>query len=458
MRYKETDKGVRQIAEELNVANILEGSVRRAGGQVRITGQLIDASADRQLWSDSYTHELADVFAVQSEVANRIVDALRVEISPSQRETLARPPTESATAYDYYLKGMQYYKRYRDDDNELAIELFQRALEDDPDFSLAHAGLADAYAQRWQRFGGDRQAAHELSLREAEQAIALDSALAESTQGAGQRLLHRGHGAGVVRGDAQGGRAQTELPGRAGQHRSLRGSSSAVGRGASSVQASGTTGSAGFPDCGLGRVPAVSRRSSRFRSALVRSRPRARARQHLEPVDAEALSQLYEGKSEAALDITERILEIAPEDSAGLRLAATAHWQNGDFAEAKRYAARAPGEGADFLGHPAAHIAWSEGRREAARELLQPRLTWLERASDLGLTDYLKIAETFVILDDEDEAYRYLEKALDEGLARDGQLRYYPSFAGMQDQERFRRILERVDERIAQQRRQIEEG
>ena len=167
-------------------------------------------------------------------------------------------------------------------------------------------------------------------------------------------------------------------------------------------------------------------------------------------------SRLFEGESEAALLIARRILEISPDEPVGLRIAATAHWQSGDFAEAKRYSDRAPSRGTTFLGNPAAHIAWSEGRYDTALELLETPLNWPERSHDLSLTDSLRVAEAYAIQGKEAEAYRYLELALDGGLARDGPLRYFPSFADMREQERFRRILERVDERVAQQRRQIE--
>ena len=456
MRYRDTQKSVRQIAEELNVARILEGSVRRAGGQVRITGQLIDASTDRQLWSDSYTHELADVFAVQSEVASHIADALKLELSPSQRETLTRPPTQNATAYDFYLRGMQYIKRFREDDNEFAIDMFERALEEDPGFALAYAGLAGAYSQRWQRFGGDRQQAHELSLAAAESAVQLNPNLAEAYQALANALFAGGREeescealemAVELKPSYRTAVANLGIICAAYRHRWFE----ALGRLKQAVQLDPLDAHlATYVGYLLTDVDLHAAAQPWFDRAL-----------ELEPdglpgLAYPAYSHLFAGEADKALALANRILEISPEETIGLWIAATAHWQNGNFAEAKRLAERAPGGPSEFLGTPAAHIAWSEGRQNVARRLLQPRLDWLEGARDLALVDYLKVAEAYAIQGNEEEAYRYLDQAMDDGLARDGQLRYYPSFEGMREQERFRRILEQIGERIARQRRQIE--
>lgn len=149
MRYKNEERDLRQIGSVLGVATILEGSVRRSGDKLRISAQLVDTSADRQLWAETYDREMKDVFAIQSEVAEMIAMALKVELSPEEKERIEKSPTTNLTAYDFYLKGQEYYLRYRGPDNESAIELFERALELDPDFALAHSGLADAYFQRW---------------------------------------------------------------------------------------------------------------------------------------------------------------------------------------------------------------------------------------------------------------------------------------------------------------------
>jgi len=190
MRYQDSEKSVREIAQELQVASILEGSVRRVGNQVRITAQLVDAKTDEHLWAETYDREIEDIFAIQSDVAEQIASSLKVELSPEDRARIERKPTENLTAYDYYLKGRDQYYSYSREDNERAIEFFNEALEVDPDYALAHGGLADAYAQRWLWYGFGEEWL-DSAIEESSKAVALDPDLAETYQAEGlvQRLL-----------------------------------------------------------------------------------------------------------------------------------------------------------------------------------------------------------------------------------------------------------------------------
>jgi len=190
MRYQDSEKSVREIAQELQVASILEGSVRRVENQVRITAQLVDAMTDEHLWAETYDREIEDIFAIQSDVAEQIASSLKVELSPEDRARIERKPTENLTAYDYYLKGRDQYYSYSREDNERAIEFFNEALEVDPDYALAHGGLADAYAQRWLWYGFGEEWL-DSAIEESSKAVALDPDLAETYQAEGlvQRLL-----------------------------------------------------------------------------------------------------------------------------------------------------------------------------------------------------------------------------------------------------------------------------
>ena len=184
MRYKGTQKPIQTIAAELGVATVLEGSVRRAGNRVRIVGQLIDARSDEHLWAETYDRELKDVFAIQGEVAQRIAAALEATLSPAEKKRIEQSPTQNLAAYDLYLKGRELYNRYRKSDNEGAIELFQKALELEPGFALGYAGLGDAYAQRSVRFGLPLIWV-DKSLEMSRKAIALDPELAEGYKALG---------------------------------------------------------------------------------------------------------------------------------------------------------------------------------------------------------------------------------------------------------------------------------
>jgi adenylate cyclase len=148
MQYKLKMKNLREIGSELDVATILEGSVRRAADRVRIVGQLIDARDDKHLWAETYDRELKDIFAIQSEVARDIAAALQARLSPGEIQQIGKSSTQNLDAYGFYLRGRDYYYRYTKEDNERAVELFHKALALDPKYALAYAGLGDAYERR----------------------------------------------------------------------------------------------------------------------------------------------------------------------------------------------------------------------------------------------------------------------------------------------------------------------
>ncbi len=143
MRYKDSPKSLQVIARELGVSSVLEGSVRRHGNRVRITGQLIDAQTDQHLWAEAYDRDLTDIFAIQSDVAKNIAAALSAVFSPDDQSAVQQKPTENMEAYDYFLKGNYYWATKNTKEGNLrAAEMYERAIELDPDFALAFARLA----------------------------------------------------------------------------------------------------------------------------------------------------------------------------------------------------------------------------------------------------------------------------------------------------------------------------
>jgi serine/threonine protein kinase/Tfp pilus assembly protein PilF len=179
MRYKNSDRMPEQIAGDLNVGTILEGSVRRSGNRVRIVAELIDARNDERLWTETYDKELTEIFAIQSAVAREIASALKARLSPEESRRLDVKPTENVEAYAYYLKGREFYYRYHRADNDAAIELFKKAVALDGHFAVALAGLGDAYAQRSGKFGYP-EAWLDSSIVVCQQAIAFEPALGEA--------------------------------------------------------------------------------------------------------------------------------------------------------------------------------------------------------------------------------------------------------------------------------------
>jgi serine/threonine protein kinase/Flp pilus assembly protein TadD len=128
-----------QVGQQLGAAYVLEGSIRRAGNRVRITAQLVEASTRHSVWAERYDRQLEDVFAIQEEIARSIAQALRITLSPQEEKTIARKPTEDPQAYDFFLRGRGYARRQ---DFEYALQMFEQAIELDPNFALAHAGIA----------------------------------------------------------------------------------------------------------------------------------------------------------------------------------------------------------------------------------------------------------------------------------------------------------------------------
>jgi adenylate cyclase len=153
--YKGRSVDVRTIGRELGVQSVLEGSIRRSGNRVRITAQLIDATSGGHLWGDRYDRDLTDIFEVQDDVTRRIVDALKVTLSPAETERLAKAKTSNLAAYDYLLRGRELMlgKEKNRQTFEQSIACFKKALEHDPDYSQAYACLGFAhifdYQNRW---------------------------------------------------------------------------------------------------------------------------------------------------------------------------------------------------------------------------------------------------------------------------------------------------------------------
>jgi eukaryotic-like serine/threonine-protein kinase len=145
MRYKGARKPLPEIARELNVDAVVEGSVRRAGDRVRITAQLLEAATDRHLWAKSYERDLRDILALQGEVAQAIAQEVQVKLTAPEEAKLRRARVVNPDAYEAYLRGRHVWNRRSEDDLRRGIELFNRAVELDPLYPLAHVGIADSY-------------------------------------------------------------------------------------------------------------------------------------------------------------------------------------------------------------------------------------------------------------------------------------------------------------------------
>lgn len=144
-KYRKTDKGIPEIAEELSVNYLVEGSGQRVGNQVLLNIQLIEASTDTPIWVEQYNQEVEDIFGLQKDVAKKIADAIAAVVTPAELEQIEKKPTENVLAYDYYLQALDPYYSRSKEGLEKAIQLFEKAIEQDSEFAQAYANIAISY-------------------------------------------------------------------------------------------------------------------------------------------------------------------------------------------------------------------------------------------------------------------------------------------------------------------------
>jgi serine/threonine protein kinase/cytochrome c-type biogenesis protein CcmH/NrfG len=152
LAFRDKPVTAQQVGQQLGAAYVLEGSIRRAGSRVRITAQLVEASTRHSVWAERYDRQLEDVFAIQEEIARSIAQALRITLTPQEDKTIARKPTENPQAYDYFLRGRNYTRR---ENLEFAMQMFEHAIGLDPNFALAHAGIANICGMQFELHGRD---------------------------------------------------------------------------------------------------------------------------------------------------------------------------------------------------------------------------------------------------------------------------------------------------------------
>jgi serine/threonine-protein kinase len=182
MRFRDRGQGLPAIGATLGVATLLDGSVRRAGDRIRIVAQLVDARADRPLWSETYDRHLTDVFAIQTDVALKIAAALEAELLPQEQTRIRQEPTASMEAYQAYLRGRSCHVRYTEENMLKAIEYFRQAIAADPDYAPAHAGMALAAAEVAMGVGGGSwrpEVAYQEAREAVTRALTLDPELAD---------------------------------------------------------------------------------------------------------------------------------------------------------------------------------------------------------------------------------------------------------------------------------------
>jgi len=176
--YKGKPVKVQQVGQELGVAFILEGSVRKAASRVRVTGQLISSKDGGHVWADRYDRDLTDIFAIQDDITHAIVEQLKVKLLPQEKKSIGQTPTDSVEAYTYYLRGRQFLHRHSKSYYQLARRMFAKAVELDPLYARAYAGIADCDSFLFLHYNVN--VAIDSILATSAQALALEDGLAEA--------------------------------------------------------------------------------------------------------------------------------------------------------------------------------------------------------------------------------------------------------------------------------------
>jgi TolB-like protein/Tfp pilus assembly protein PilF len=412
MQYKGTKKLLPQIARELNVDSIVAGSVLRSGERVRITVQLIRAATDQQLWAESYEKDLTDVLAVQAEAARAIVAEIKVRLTPEEGERLAKVRPVDPEAYDAYLKGRFYWAKFKAEDYQTALEFFQKAIDKDPTYAPAYAGLAHTY--RALAFEGLIPAGEGLLRAEsaARKAQSLDDTLAEVHFVVGMNRLARWDYATCL----------DEL------RKAL----------------------ASSPHDALIRrfyAQALSR-EGRWEEAIAEGK---RA-QELDPLSVETNRGLgsifyWAGRNDEAIRQFRKTIELDRKDARLHDHLAEVYSRKGMYREAiaerqEYLSLSGDEEAARELGRDFA----DSGYHQALKALYRKTLAFMEEAAKYAYVSSIHFAVLHAQLGQNDKAFAWLEKALEERQPWLGQLQFDPQFEPLRSDPRFSDLVRRIKE------------
>jgi len=456
MRYKKSDLGIKEIARELNVAHILVGSVRRADSTVRITARLIDTATDKNIWADTFDRDSKEIFAIQSDIAQQIAAALKATLTPAEKERIEKKPTKDIRAYEYYVKGREYYHRYKKEDNEQAIELFKKAIELDPDYALAHAGLADAYFQRVGRFGFPEAEWFDAANEEAQKAISLDPNLAEGYKALGTAYRVKGW-----------------------WRKALEAYQKAVEANPNSALACGALAECYYNIGEFDKAFLFSKKEIALSPAEafpcyhlgytyyglddpVRAEEWYKKALELQPdldVAHIGLINLFLdlGEYNKAIEQSQTGLSKFPSSPSAwiMESAALAELFSGHYEKAQEYYQKIGAQPIEL-----GYIYWKAGRKDEASELFQTNLDRLQKRleqGDEGNDTRLSMAAIYAVQGDKEEALKWLQKAIDAGWRDYRYISRYPLLENIRDDERFKRSIDDLKAKIAEMRRRVEQ-
>ena len=403
--FKGHQGDVREIAEKLGVATVLEGSVRKAGNRVRITGQLIGAQDGYHLWSETYDRQLEDIFAIQDDIAHSIVTALKATLAVDEGEKLVTATTDNLEAYTLYLKGRFAFNKFTEEGLRQSLELYAQALEENPDYARAWAGIADS----WMNLADDwvaPETAYGAGKKAAARALELEPDLAEANTALGK--VYAWYDWEFARGELALRRAVASNPNYTDAHWAL-----------------GTL------------LPAVGRLDEAIREM--------RTAQKLDPLSP-TFSQwiarflLYQRRSADAIEESMRTLELDPAYARGhmtLGLARLMEGERDAGLESLRRSAEVTWS-PSFRAFQAYGLA-AVGDGAAARRVLGELQS---EGESYVRAEFL--AAAFGMLGDRDEAFRQLDRALAERSAGMIYLHLDPLYDSIREDPRFSALVEKI--------------
>ncbi|MBK9214180.1 MAG: tetratricopeptide repeat protein [Chloracidobacterium sp.] len=404
--FKGKDIRLSEIADALNVSKVVEGSVRRAGDRLRINVQLVNAADGYQLWSERYDRDMKDIFDIQDEIAVAVVDALKIKLLGDEKTSMLKHHTQSPEAYEYYLRGLSHFNKWTPTDFEKAVGNFERAIAIDPEYASAFAAMADAYTELlfFSFSSGD---ARQKARKAADKALALDASLSEAHNSLA--LIKMYFDWDYPAAEAEFKRAIALNPGNASVH------------------------------MWYGWFLAL---MGRFDESLVQSR-RGHELDPLSPPNNNAIgvSLHWAGQTERAIAQFLDVLEMNPKYPVSQSFLAEAYVQAGDLNSAMETIEETKPEAMDPQALAVAGYVYARaGKREKAIGILNE----FEQRSTQGNVSALNFAQIYASLGDDEQAFAWLDKAIEEQAIWLPFLKVDVKFEPLRSDPRYQALLRRV--------------
>lgn len=403
MRYRGSQKSVAEVAKELGTGALVEGSVRKAGNRVRVAVQLIDGRTEEHIWSSHYDGTLDDIFAVQSEIAEKVAKELKIQLAESDRDVIEKKPTENTAAYSAFLHARELYRESSDSSVREALALYEKAVELDPTFARAYVGMADCWLSLPYQ-GEPVSGALQNARRSIARALELDPELAEAHAALSNLLFNEDDLPGAERAALKAIELNPSLPE---PYRQL------------------------FEIAAMKGQPG---QMVRFMETVYRLDP-------ANPLYVYLLGQVYiwTGRETDALELWKRTEAISPAFT--YRGLADYYLGKGDIAKAKEYHSKVEKLIThSWVTYAGGMIAARAGDKEKAALTIRK----LEEEAKTSAVAFNYIAYVYLSLDDLDSYFEWMEKAVDHHAQIQSTMMFSPLLAKSRADPRFGALLEKV--------------